>query len=208
MKIRKNIMQSGQTRLQYAWHSQDGQVSRAILVMAGAVLVIAVIVFIAISIVNSKKPANTPPQDTTTNNEPPKPIYDATVGDIYFKILSSLDMGNILVDARPQYTITTTDRFIKVAISAQNKGKMAIGMGSWDLGNIIDSDGRVYVSITAKAYNFLPKPDLCGASMKPEFTPTTCVRIYEVSKASRGMKVEIINKTAGGAPALLDLKLP
>ena len=45
---------------------------------------------------------------------------------------------------------------------------------------------------------WLPDPDLCGALLKPEFEPTPCVRIYEVSTVSKNFKIQVIaNKKVG-----------
>jgi len=87
--------------------------------------------------------------------------------------------------------LVTTEKFIKVTIGAQNKGKSNVLQSSWDIGNIIDSDGRNFIPIINQAYFWLPKIDLCGSILKPEFEPTPCVKIYEVSKASDSLKIEV-----------------
>ena len=38
---------------------------------------------------------------------------------------------------------------------------------------------------------WLPSPNLCGALLKPAFDPTPCTKIYEVSKASTGLKIRV-----------------
>ncbi|MEK7664266.1 MAG: hypothetical protein AAB340_02405 [Patescibacteria group bacterium] len=191
--------------------SQTGQISRVILILAGVVLIITIIVFIAIRITSTKKTDTTEKSQTITEieNESPKPVYDQTIGDIRFVLQSSVNLGGVLKSTIAyQQDLTTTERFIKVTIGAQNKGKSETALSAWELGNIIDSQGRSFIAITNKAFYFLPKPDLCGVILKPEFTPVPCIRIYEVSKKSEGLKIEVISKSPKVAKVALDLILP
>lgn len=199
--------QQGRVCLQSSWRSQCGQVSRAILVIAGAILLIIIIAFLAIKIASSKK-AQTAPA-SVQEIEPPKPVYETTIGDIKFILQSSMDLGNVLKPEKHQVyqkDLTTTERFIKVVIGAQNKGKIQTDQYVWEIGNIIDSEGRNFIPITNKAYYFLPQPSLCGAILKPEFAPISCTMMYEVSKQSTGLKIEVQAKSPKVAKALLDLK--
>ena len=56
--------------------------------------------------------------------EPPKPVYEVTLGDVRFLLQSSEDLGKV-IKSKSQYEkdLTTTEKFIKVVIAAQNKGK-------------------------------------------------------------------------------------
>ena len=190
-------------------NKQKGEISKVILILAGAVLLLAIIIFVAISITSSRKSDDqTKNQDDQTQTEVPKPVYDTTVGDIKFILQSSINMGNTMqstVSFQPD--LTTTERFIKVTMGAQNKGKNDTAFGAFELGNIIDSEGRNYIPITNKAFNFLPKPDLCGSIMKPEFAPISCVRFYEVSRKSEGLKIQVISKSPKAQMQLMDLDL-
>ena len=189
-------------------NNQKGSVSRLILVLAGVVLVIAAIIFIAISI-TSRKTESENNQNNQSEVEEPKPVYEATVGDIRLIMQSSFDAGSVLKSSTSNQTdLETTERFIKVTIGAQNKGKVDTDSFTWDLGNIVDSEGRNFVPITNKAFNFLPRPDLCGSVLKPEFAPVSCVRIYEVSRQSEGLKIQVISKVPKVQSVLLDLKIP
>ena len=189
-------------------NNQKGSVSRLILVLAGVVLVIAAIIFIAISI-TSRKTESENNQNNQSEVEEPKPVYEATVGDIRLIMQSSFDAGSVLKSSASNQTdLETTERFIKVTIGAQNKGKVDTDSFTWDLGNIVDSEGRNFVPITNKAFNFLPRPDLCGSVLKPEFAPVSCVRIYEVSRQSEGLKIQVISKVPKVQSVLLDLKIP
>ena len=38
---------------------------------------------------------------------------------------------------------------------------------------------------------WLPNPNPCGERLQPAFDPTPCKKIYEVSKESTGLKVEV-----------------
>lgn len=189
------------------FNKSAGEISRVILVLAGAVLLITIIVFLAIRIAGSKK-SDTQNGNPVVENEPPKPVYETIIGDIKFILQSSIDLGGVLKsNTTYQQDLTTTEKFIRVTVGAQNKGKVETTTFGWELGNIIDSDGRNFIPITNKAFYFLPQPDLCGSVLKPEFTPIPCVRIYEVSKKSDGLKIQVINKASKQAPLLLDLKL-
>lgn len=188
-------------------NKQWGQVSRAILVIAGAILLITIIAFLAIKIASSKKSQAVP--SSAQEIEPPKPVYETTIGDIKFALQSSMDIGSVLKSDKSQVyqkDLTTTERFVRVVIGAQNKGKNETAQFVWEVGNIIDSEGRNFIPITNKAYYFLPQPSLCGAILKPEFAPIPCTMMYEVSKQSTGLKVEVKVKLPKGAKALLDLK--
>ena len=63
---------------------------------------------------------------------------------------------------------------------------------SWDIENIVDSQGREFVPLDYNANPWLPDPNLCGTLLKPAFDPTPCIKIYEVSKVSAGLKIRVI----------------
>ncbi len=171
---------------------QSGQASRTIIILAVIILIIAAVVYGVTRFAVGRKTAS-----DTGNNEPPPPVYQLTMGDTRFVLESARDLGNVLTGASsrfPKYqtNITTTEKFLKITVRAQNKGKTDTIQYAWDLGNIIDSAGRNFIPVSEKAYSWLPQPDLCGAVLKPEFEPTPCVRYYEVSKISEGLKLEVI----------------
>ena len=184
---------------------QKGAISRIILIGGAFILVVIIIIIVLLAVRSgsSKKNQNNSGGAVV---EPSLPVYEKQIGDINFTLDSSEDLGNIL-KAQNQYQkdVTTTERFIQVVIGAQNKGKMATGPYNWDLGNIVDSDGRIFPNVNNAASSYLPNPNPCGLSLKPEFYPVSCTKIYEVSKISKGLKIEITvkDKPAG----FLDLKL-
>lgn len=189
-------------------NNQSGKISKVLLILAAVVLVAIVIIFLVTRIVASRKSQDSNQNGTTTptTQEPPKPVYEAQLEDIRFLLLTSLDLGNVLkAKSTYQRDFTTTEKFIEVVIGAQNKGKNNTEPYSWDMGNIVDSDGRNFIPITNQAYEWLPRPDLCGALLKPEFEPIPCVRIYEVSKESAGLKVEVKITGPKKQSTLLDL---
>ena len=97
-----------------------------------------------------------------------------------------------------------------MVVGAQNKSKVNLPQYSWDLGNIVDEEGRNFVPITNQAYFWLPVPDLCGALLKPEFDPIPCTRLYEVSKESTKLKIQVLTLSATSSKkdqALLDLNV-
>jgi hypothetical protein len=192
----------------------SGKISTILLILAAILVVVIIVVFVVIRITGVKN-TNTNNGGTTQNGgviEPPKPVYEATISDIRFIVESAQDLGNTLKSKTLyQQELTTTEKFIKVVIGVQNKGKTNTPGYVWDVGNIVDSDGRNFVSINDKAYVFLPNPNLCGALLKPEFDPVPCVKFYEVSKASTKLKIQV-NTTSGTSgkkqEAFLDLDIP
>lgn len=188
-----------------------GSASRVLLILAAVIIFFTVAVYFLIKYAQTKKEAVSPKEgEANTQNEPPKPVYDVMIGDIKFLLQSSKNLGSILKGNAYQTDLTTTEYLIWVKVGAQNKGKVNIDRYSWDLGNLVDSEGRNFTPITNKAFFWLPKPDLCGEELKPEFEPISCVRIYEVSRESKGLKVEVISRIKNASKKqseLLDLDL-
>ena len=174
----------------------SGAASGILLILGIVLLVIIVVVFLVIRSTAAKKnttPANTTTTQSDTVTQPPEPVTEATLGDIRFVFESAVDLGMVIKSPNTafQQNLTTTEKFIKVTIGAQNKGKLNVSRDVWNVGNIVDSDGRNFVSINDQAYYFLPNPTLCGTLLKPEFEPIPCIKLYEVSKESKNLKVEV-----------------
>ena len=174
-------------------NKSSGQVSRLLLVLAIIVLVAVVITFLIMKMA-------TPPPKPITPEEPtvPQPVYEQTLGDVRFVFESARDMGNTLKASDSKNPgdwvkdLTTVARFIVVTVGAQNKGKLNIAERSWDIENIVDSEGRNFVPLEGYTVEqWLPENDLCTALLKPEFDPTPCTKIYEVSKKSTGLKIRV-----------------
>ncbi len=177
-----------------------GATSGIFLILGIVLLVVIVIVFVVIKI-NAVKTADKAKQTSSQNsNQPPKPVYQLQLGDVNFTFESAQDMGQVLKsDNQFAKPLTTTEKFIKVIVGAQNKGKINIPQNSWALGNIVDSDGRNFIPVndSGLTYNTYGVAG-CGSLLKPEFEPTPCIKYYEVSKESTGLKVEI-NVTSGSS---------
>jgi len=171
---------------------QSGQISRVLIILAAVILVVLVVIFI-VGRFAAKNPIFTRPAQE--EQKVPEPEYETTFQNTRFVFISAEDMGNVLKGRADffQKDLVTTEKFIRVTVGAQNKGKTNLEQYSWDVGSIVDSDGRNFVPITG-AYYFLPQPDLCGALLKPEFEPTPCVKINEVSKASTNLKITLTSK--------------
>ncbi len=192
------------------FNTSSGQASRTVIILAVIILIIAAIVYGITRFALSRRAAS-----SDTNNEPPPPVYDVSIGDIRFVLESARDMGPVLYGKAsrfPNYqpNLVTTEKFIKVTVRAQDKGNNDTTQYAWGLGNIIDSAGRNFLPITDKAYSWIPFPDLCGAVLHPEFEPTPCVRYYEVSKISEGLKLEVTSLKPNSTKQqkdLLDLKI-
>lgn len=182
-KKKSNFLQAGKAL-------QGGQVSRLLLILGIVVLVAVIIVYIVM------RATTAPPKPTVEEPVGPKVVYETLLGDIKFTFIEARDMGKILLGSKSRHPdwqkdLTTTEKYIIVKIGAQNKGKENIPQRVWDIGNIIDSEGRKYVSLDQSASAWQPDPNLCSALLKPEFAATPCVKIYEVSRISTGLKIVV-----------------
>lgn len=170
-------------------------------------IIIGVVVVIIIGVVIFNAVKKSPSEEQLVQNqtvEPvkekmPGPIYEAIVENVKFKLVTAEDIGNTLkceerinpyTECLPQYNFDTTDKFIKVDLTAQNMGQDNIPEGSWRVEEMFDSEGRKFYSPPA-SYDWISKESKCGNLLKPYFEPTTCIKIYEVSKHSIGLKVKI-----------------
>lgn len=189
---------------------QRGQVSRTLIILAVVVLVVAGIAYVLMRFSSPGRLFKPARQGEQGQQEPPKPVYEAQVGEVKFTLEYSADMGDFLKSpVAYQKDLITTERFIKVIVRAQNKGKQDTLPYTWGLGNVIDSEGRNFIA-HREAYYFLPQPDPCGALLKPEFVPISCPRIYEVSRASKNLKVEVISRDVNSSrqnKSLIDLNV-
>jgi hypothetical protein len=181
--------------MMFKFNKSSGQASRLLLVLAIVVLVAVVITFLVMKM--AEKPAK---PITPVTPVVPLPVYEQTLGNIRFVFESSINRGNILRASEiinSQYTsnqknYTTGEKFIQVTIGAQNIGTENTEQRAWDIENIIDSKNREFIPLEGYEITpWLPNPDLCGALLKPAFDPTPCVKIYEVSKESTGLKIRI-----------------
>lgn len=182
---------------------QKGQVSRLLLVLAIIVLVAVVIVYLVMRM--AEKPAAPSGPEIP---EVPQPFYETTLGDIRFVFISARNLGNVLRVSdikNTQYSyaqkdFTTTEKFIEVTIGAQNKGTENIVQNAWKIGDIVDSELRRFVPVEGYSVQpWMPTINPCGALLKPAFDPTPCTQIYEVSKQSSGLKVEVKTGTDNSA---------
>jgi hypothetical protein len=182
------------------FNKERGQVSRLLLVLAIIVLVAAVIVYLVM------KMAEKPPAPISNDpiNTIPLPVYEQQLGSIRFIFESALDRGGVLRASEiinSQYNSSYQKDFlvsnsgaklIQVTVGAQNKGTKNTEQNAWTIENIVDSQGREFVPLDVYATApWLPNPNLCGVLLKPAFDPTPCIKIYEVSKASTGLKIRV-----------------
>lgn len=177
---------------------QSGQVSRFLLILAVVILVAAIIVYLVMKM--AEKPAR--PTEPVTENQP-KVVYETTMDDIRFVFVKAKDRGNILRGSESNRgntdDLTTTERFIEVTVGGQNKGKQYIPGKAWVIGDVVDSEGRHFEPLENYSISsWLPEDDLCETLLKPEFDPIPCVKIYEVSKASVGLKIQVLAEKKTG----------
>jgi hypothetical protein len=170
--------------------------------MAVVVLVAAIITYLVIKMADRPKQPEVPSAPVVE-----LPVYEAKIGDIRFVSEYAINKGNIMkkseilnqkynFDSQQDLVISNSGaKFIIVRVGAQNTGKINIEKDFWDIENIIDSEGREFVPIDAYEMKpWLPEEDMCGSLLKPAFEPIPCIKIYEVSKQSVGLKIRIIAK--------------
>lgn len=192
---------------------EAGQIARILLALAVILLVAIVIAYFVVKRAE-KKPTPLPP----TGTEQPLPVYDTTIGDVKFVFLETTNLGNTLWGSNSrepdwQKDLKTTERFIELIVGGQNVGKQNTEEGIWDIGEIVDKDGRNFTPLEKdKVRNWLPEENLCGAVLKPSFEPTPCIKIYEVAKIAKDLKVRVfLYKKAysdeRGEESIIDIKL-
>jgi len=182
---------------------QAGETSKLFLVLAVIILVAAVIVYLVIKM--AEQPSNPVEEPTETAA---LPVYEQTLENIKFVFESAINHGDTLYASESvnstysssyQTNLTTTENFIEVKVGAQNVGKVNMDAGTWDIENIVDSEGREYVPLEEYSIRaWLPNTDLCGTLLKPSFDPTPCIKIYEVSKKSTGLKIRVVTGKNNG----------
>jgi len=191
----------------FKFNKSSGQVSRLLLVLAVVVLVAVIITYLVMKMAE----APTPPVEPVTE-EIPLPDYEETLDNIEFIFESAIDRGDTLRVSEiinKNYTSANQKdlkisnsgaRYIQVTIGAKNIGTLNTDKGSWDIENIVDSEGRNFVPVNDYTIQpWLTNNDTCGALLKPAFDPTPCTKIYEVSKESTELKVRVrtgVNNTA------------
>lgn len=184
-------------KVNFEYNKSSGQIAKMLL--AGLIVIIIAIAIAYFVIKSAEKPTRPTPSTEVTV---PVATYEITKNDIKFTFQDAQNMGSILKGAlskSPSYQKdkVSTENFIKVTIGAQNKGKENTPDNSWDIGNIIDSDGRIFIPFSYDINPWLPEPNLCGDILKPEFAPTSCTKIYEVARISKDLKIEVISSKKG-----------
>ena len=143
---------------------QTGSVAK---IMLALVIVCLVAVGIAYIVIKSAEKPPKPSIDNPDIVEVPKAVYEATINDIKITFQEANNYGSILkgsLSNNPSYQkdLTTTEKFIMVTIGGQNKGKSDTAQNVWDLGNIIDSEGRNF-----KPNNYNTNPWLADTQSGP-----------------------------------------
>jgi hypothetical protein len=189
------------------FNKSSGQASRLLLVLAIVVLVAVILVFLIMKM-TEKPPAPAPKQVSTIQ----LPVYEKQLGNINFIFQSALDKQTVLkvsdIKNRQYASSNQKDlpvdnlgaKYIEVTVGAQNMGTANTEQNSWNIENIVDSQGRNFVPMTDQSVGpWLPVPDLCGAVLHPAFDPSPCTKIYEVSNQSAGLKIRVetgVNNTS------------
>jgi len=173
-------------------NKSSGQVARTLLVLAIIVLIAIVIAYIVI-----RKGEKPPPPPPPPENGIPQPVYEETIGNIKFTFQDAINKGQVLRGSESRYPewqkdLKTKEKFIEVVVGAQNIGKENIPANMWDIGDIIDAEGRRFVPLGEEVRNWLAEQDPCGTLLKPGFSATPCKKIYEVAEISKQLKIEVM----------------
>jgi len=164
--------------------------------------VIFVIVVIAAIILRLALGGGGEPSNGENGNEEPQPQYEVTVGNIKFIFKEAINEGKVLEKEDGNFPtwqepedLETTEKFIKVTIGAQNVGKENIDGLYWEVMEILDEEGRVFEALNDRDVEaWTPEDNGCNTLLKPGFTPTDCVKIYEVANVSTQLKVKVVSK--------------
>lgn len=171
-----------------------GEISRNVLVLGGVIVAIIIIAVVVVNITN--QPVSTPTEEKE-GEKTEGPVYEVVMSDIKFKLKEAKDIGNVLKvpEDYPRHMddLTTTEKFIEVTVTAENIGKENIATSDWDINELVDSEGRIFQS-SREANIWIPEESNCGTLLKPGFTPTPCIKIYEVAKVSSGLRVKLSSK--------------
>ncbi len=193
-------------------NKSSGQIAKVLLALAVIVIVAIIIAYIVV------KRAEKPPAPPPPENGELLPVYETTIVNVKFVFLETTDLGNTLWGSNSrepewQKDIKTTERFIELIVGGQNVGKENTEEGIWDIGEIVDKEGRNFTPLDKNELrNWLPEEELCGAVLKPSFEPTPCTKIYEVAKISKDLKVKVLIFERRGSDkimgeSLIDIKL-
>lgn len=176
------------------------QKGAGILLILGVIFVIVVVAAIVLRLALGR--GGEPSNGENGGNEEPQPQYEITVGNIKFIFKEAINEGKVLEKEDGVFPswqdpadFETTEKFIKLTIGAQNVGKENIEGQYWEVMEIIDEDGRIFEALTdydVKAW--VPVENGCNTLLKPGFTPTDCVKIYEVANVSTQLKVKVVSK--------------
>jgi len=166
------------------------------LIIIGVVLVAIIIVAVAVKLLMG--PAEEPEEEKEP--EESKPQYEVTIGNVKYLFEQAIDEGGVLEkedgnfeDWRDPYDAKSTDKIIKVTIKARNVGKVNINGRSWNVGEMVDSEGRIFEPERQADFRpWLPENNKCNVLLKPGFTPSSCTKIYEVAEVSKDLKVRVI----------------
>jgi len=186
--------------------SVSGQISPNIVIIGGLIIGAIVMLVVIGGIFWNPGPQVTPTPIPT----PPPVTREATVGNVKFKLVEVKDLGNRLKVSESnepksfQSDLVTTERFLKVTVSAENLRKDNIPLGGWDITEVYDKDDRkFYTPMDTRIW--IPNDSKCGEVLKPSFTATLCTKIYEVAKTSTDLKIQVSVRDAGAGFVSLDM---
>jgi len=194
---------------------EGGQASGLILILAIVILIAGIVVYL---VMKMAEPTSKPRVLATTPTATPEPVYQKQINDINFVFESAVNKGKVLSIS----DIVNNDQFgtsqpvnadpggvfMQVTIGAQNEGRVNTAQDEWDIGNIIDSQGRNFIPLDSSIVGpWISSQNACNVLLRPAFEPVLCTKIYMVSDKSTGLKIVVQNKqkskTAGSS--LLDL---
>lgn len=200
----------------FKFNKSSGQASKLLLILAIVVFIAGIMIYLVMKMATPalKPVSSATPKPTAT----PGPVYQKQLNDINFVFESAVNRGSLLsgsdiinsnqFGAPQSVSADPGGSFLQVTIGAQNEGQANTAEGEWDIGNIVDSQGRNFIPMDNNVVGaWLSSQNACNVLLRPAFEPVLCTKIYQVSDKSTGLKITIQNKQKGkkATTSLLDL---
>src|SRR3989338_9019216 len=89
-------------------------ISMILVILIVSVLLLTAIGYFSFKLIQSKKSQTGENQNTPTETTPPKPVYETQIGDIKFKVVSAINLGNTIAATMvlPRLIAETTLNFM------------------------------------------------------------------------------------------------
>lgn len=129
---------------------------------------------------------------------------DALAGDIRWKVLEAVDLGNHLQsDNQFVDPIDTSGKLVKVHFEIENRGSEVKLFSSV---NLVDSQGRKFEKNTDASIWYIDNKESCTLEQLNPNLPKICTMIFELPLDATGLKLQAGDLDMfGGSEILIDL---